>query len=368
MRKFPLIMISLSLLCLLTACKSKAATNADELITAIGEVTIESGNAIANAEAAVVALSDKDAEQLEFRQTLLDARTQYDELVIFVGEVSEVEEAINALPEANLENIELVEEVRELYDSKPDAIRNAVSNYAVLVDAESAIDQLQIDGVNKLISAIGTVSLESGNAIAAAEQAYQELPEHLKSGVNEKQLKSARTDFKVMAEAALEQALAKLDAEIDKVTESTNYQSNYAVTTSGFRPSILDDSVRGTGAHLMLLWNHSGQDFLMLNSITIKTDTEIYRSSFSADEIHYLPYGWTYYEVGINTPKNDDELKFTLDMMTDMVTSEETVIRFNGTLGNDDITLTSKDKSDIKEVLDAAVLMFDLGILKCFDH
>ena len=71
-----------SLLFIVTACgKSKEATTADEMIAAIGEITLESGPAITEAEKAVSALQGKDKDALNNLELLKSSRVKYDQLV-----------------------------------------------------------------------------------------------------------------------------------------------------------------------------------------------------------------------------------------------------------------------------------------------
>ena len=81
MKKYSILLLALMMCFVLTACKSEAAKNADNLISEIGEVTLDSESKIVEAEKAVAALEEKDKEQIEYEQVLLDARFQYDELV-----------------------------------------------------------------------------------------------------------------------------------------------------------------------------------------------------------------------------------------------------------------------------------------------
>ena len=75
------ILIALILCVVLCSCKSKDATAADDMILAIGEVTLDSEQDIIQAENAVNALEDKDYKQLEYLEELEKARTTYDDLV-----------------------------------------------------------------------------------------------------------------------------------------------------------------------------------------------------------------------------------------------------------------------------------------------
>jgi len=65
MKKYIALMLVLVLCLQLVGCQSKEAAAADDLIEAIGTVTLESGAAIETAEAAYAALEAEDREQVE---------------------------------------------------------------------------------------------------------------------------------------------------------------------------------------------------------------------------------------------------------------------------------------------------------------
>ena len=64
-RLLPLLLAVLLALSLTACGQSEAAKAADDLIAAIGEVTLDSEGALTDAEAAVAALSDEDRQQLK---------------------------------------------------------------------------------------------------------------------------------------------------------------------------------------------------------------------------------------------------------------------------------------------------------------
>ncbi len=96
MRKTISIVLIILLMLSLAACgKSKAAQAADELIAAIGEVTLDSGDAITEAEKAVDSLESKDREALENEALLIAAREEYNQLVAEEEQRKEEERIFN---------------------------------------------------------------------------------------------------------------------------------------------------------------------------------------------------------------------------------------------------------------------------------
>ena len=128
MKKILLLGLSLALMFSLAACgKSEAATAVDEQIAAIGEVTLESEAAITEAEEAVDALAAEDREQLENVGQLEQARADYEALVL-AAEAAEVEEAIAAIGTVTLDSAEAIDAARALYDGSDADVQGAVGN------------------------------------------------------------------------------------------------------------------------------------------------------------------------------------------------------------------------------------------------
>ncbi len=82
MRKIVSLLLIVVMICtVLTGCgKSKAVKAAEEAITAIGEITIDSGDAIASAEKLYNILTDSEKAQVDNRLALVDARESFEKL------------------------------------------------------------------------------------------------------------------------------------------------------------------------------------------------------------------------------------------------------------------------------------------------
>lgn len=79
-RILSLLLIAAMCICLCACGQSKAAKAADEAIAAIGEVTIDSGEAIANAEKLYSILTDDEKSTVKNRLVLVEAQEAYSEL------------------------------------------------------------------------------------------------------------------------------------------------------------------------------------------------------------------------------------------------------------------------------------------------
>ena len=219
---------------------SLGQTYVEGLITAIGTVTKDSGNAIISARTAYDALIAKSSTAtVSNYQVLVDAETAFEQY-----EVSNTIDAINAIGTVTLESKTLIETAEAFYNALTTAQKAEVTNYNTLTTARSTYNSLvEIDNVIKLIDAcditapstietaysaynaltaaqkaevtnysslnalmpeyveylinqIGTVTASSGDAITKAETLYATLTSEQKSSVdNYDTLTAARTAY-----------------------------------------------------------------------------------------------------------------------------------------------------------------------------
>lgn len=159
----------------LCACgKSEAATNVDNMILEIGEVTLDSGDKITAAEKAADELEESDYKQLEQISSLEEARTIYNQLVKD-DSIAEIEAAINSIGTVKLESETAIFDVRIKYDRASKEVREEIKNYEVLEQAEKELSNLKVQNVINLIDQIGQVTLDSRETIQAASGSYNKL-------------------------------------------------------------------------------------------------------------------------------------------------------------------------------------------------
>ena len=93
--------------------------------------------------------------------------------------VAAVKELIDAIGEVTLESGDAIDAARTAYDKLPEAKKVLVDNYEKLTAAEEAytalVDAAAAKAVDDLIDAIGEVTADSGDAIKAARAAYDAL-------------------------------------------------------------------------------------------------------------------------------------------------------------------------------------------------
>ena len=109
-----------------------------EQIDAIGTVTADSGPTIKQVEIAYRSLDDNQKNKVDNYDKLTAARDDYDVLC-----AKTVEEAIDGIGEASLDNAALIDEVGEKYSGLTAAQKKKVSNAEALTAAQSQIDNLR---------------------------------------------------------------------------------------------------------------------------------------------------------------------------------------------------------------------------------
>lgn len=293
MKKTIAAILALVMILSLTACgKSEAAKAADAKIDAIGEVTLDSGTAIANAENAVKALSEEDLNALSGRSKLEKARDTYDALVLM--------DMIDNMGEITEDSGKVIEDIRSKYSSASENARSAVTNYSIFEAAEATYTEL---------------------ADAAAE--------------------------KLRAEG--EAALATMRVEEDKVQKMSFY---YPV---GF-PEYIDTctyalcyvGTSSTNTWVRIRYDYVGDDWVFWDHLTFLIDGQTYYRVYRHFDVERdNDHGdvWEY----IDFTADDDDL----ELFAAIAASDETIIRFEGDAKRYDLTVSQQDKDAIRDALAA---------------
>ena len=189
----------------------KAAKPVDDMIDAIGEVTLESEDAIAAARAAYEALTE--AQQAEVKS--YDKLTAAEARLADLKAAKAVDDMIDAIGEVTLESEEAIAAARAAYEALTEAQQAEVKSYDKLIAAEARLAVLKpAKPVEKLIDAIGEVTLGSESAIAAARTAYDNLTEAQQAEVK-------NYDKLTAAEAAYARLLAEQSERLEKIYKTT---------------------------------------------------------------------------------------------------------------------------------------------------
>ena len=164
MKKVIALLLAMLMTLSLAGCGQSAESKAaDALISAIGDVSLDSKTAIEAAEEAVAELTDEDRKTLKNCQLLTDAREKLEGLIA-EDEAESIMSAIDDIRDVTLDSGERLDAVRRLYESAAANVKKLVTNSDKLMEAEEKLVELRAGVVEKLISAIGEVSPESGSA------------------------------------------------------------------------------------------------------------------------------------------------------------------------------------------------------------
>lgn len=356
MKKITLFLLVLCVCIGLCACgKSEAARAVDELIANIGTVTLENEQVILEAEEAVSVLSKKERGQLENIGLLEAARNTYNDLV--AEQAAQIDDAILAIGEISLDSGIAISTARNAYDRCSENVQDAVHNYSILTDAEEAFFMLRVATAEELIDAIGTVSLESEESIDKAQTFYSELSFKEKEQVsNSAELYDAKNAYYKLEQAekekAIEAALAKLNSSYDKVQGITWYEASAQPTYADTRSYVLPYIGKNSGnTWLRLHFHYSGKSWIFFEHVTIVVDGATYYKDFNYYDIT-RDNDTEVWEIADIEPDSKD-----IEMLWAIANSTETIVRFEGDSRYYDLTVNSKDKTAIKEVLTAYELM-----------
>ena len=183
-----LLLAAVMLLSLLSACSSKTEAPAEE--------PAETEQPAADTTNEETPAEDAEPETAEPTQEELD-QAAADEAAALIDAIYVQERTDDTDAQC--------EAAKAAWDALTDAQKELVGNYQTLLDAEAKLADLQAaDAVEKLIDAIGTVTLDSEEAIKAARGAYDALTEEQKAQVG---------NYQTLLDAEAKLAQLKKDAE-----------------------------------------------------------------------------------------------------------------------------------------------------------
>ena len=210
----------------------------DQVINAIGKVTLTSKMSITNARVAYNALSSTEKEKVTKLSILIAAEDVYKKLE--TDAVSYVEGLISKIGTVTHESLKDVQAAREAYDALSDALKSQVKNLSDLVKAEEAFDDDDVYDVEELIDEIGKVTVNSATRIKKARKAYDELSSAQKKMVsNYEKLVDSEEDLE---EEQIEYVEDLIDS-IGTVTLNSSAKINRARTVYNNLDDDLQDEV-----------------------------------------------------------------------------------------------------------------------------
>ena len=147
------LLLALVLVFSLAGCKSEEAKNVDSLIDAIGEVTLDSNDAITAAEKALDALEEKDAKQVDGTEKLAEARSTYKNLVLD-DKANAIVTLINAIGTVTLDSYDAIQQAWDAYAQADKEVQERVTATGALELLQQACDSDDDDRVRDVLKQV----------------------------------------------------------------------------------------------------------------------------------------------------------------------------------------------------------------------
>lgn len=296
MKRVLLFLLVLSLTMSVCGCKkSEGLIAAEEAVKAIGVVSIESGDKIKNAEAAVAKLNEEEKKKFKMSEVLDAAKNEY-ERIVTEEEVSAVEDAISKMGEISIDNLESVNSVQEKYDKLSSEAKAMVENYEVL---SSAQEKLSADKRAKADELLSTMKLE------------------------EDRVRNNKFYYP---------------------TGWKHYSDGWAADIKSFVLPYI--GINDNDIWLRMVCNYTADDWVFFENIIFSVDGKNYYKSFNYNDVVRDNEGgdvWEYVDIEVGESE--------IDILKAIANSEETIVRFEGDNYYRDITISNGDKKGILDAL-----------------
>lgn len=227
--------------------------------------------------------------------------------------------------------------------SCPVALAVSPAGYTSFAEVEECNDAATPEQVVGLIGQIGTVTTASRPAIVAALTAYNQLDDAGKAAV---------TNYAVLAEAqqvlGIKDALAKCSVDFDKVERSWDINAPYAYTCDA------------NGTCYLLPWFqiheekgqytlYPGIEFLYQGTKNVAMDKVVVRAGDSLESFEGRgPFTDVEpcYELTVHSLSEEG-----VQWLHTILAQPEIIVRFNGSIGSADYTVTPENRQAITDVL-----------------
>lgn len=337
-----------------SGCKSEEVKRTESLIDGIKASTVYKHETLDQALDAYNALDEPDKAKVENVEKLNSAVEYYQKIVS--DEASEIIECINDIPsplDPEDDSAEYrVSIARQKVNRSTDDVAAKVTNIQILEDAEKILSDDKVKKALEAIDAIGTVSLKKSDLIKAANTAYKNVPDNRTDDVTNKDLLTAanaelsrleKEEKDRVGKAAFETLRAKKD-EVEGITwyyPSTYPQ--YTNTRSFVLPYIGDNS---GNSWMRLKFNYFGNSWVFYDRAIVWIDGSKYKTI----EFDYFDI---IHDAVHNGVVEAADIEADAAVLEAIANSEKAIIRFQGDDYYYDITVSSKDKKAIQNVIDA---------------
>lgn len=221
MKRFIAVLLAIAVMLCIAGCASKEEKEAAKAVIAriesLADVTLEDSAAVQEAQESYEALTEIAQKHVRNNRVLETAHADLAEIV--TGMISEI-------GTVSLENESAVTAAQTAYDNLPDKSRMLVTNSALL---ESAVIELadlkQVELVTAMIDSIGTVTLDSEEAINIALAAYNKMSDEGKALVKN------HATLEAAVETHREIFFAELNSQTDVVLEINDALNDRDVAT-----------------------------------------------------------------------------------------------------------------------------------------
>ena len=188
--------------------------HAEKLIEEIGEVTIDSGPQIEAAEQAIAELNTDQKEKVSNLNLLETAKLQYADALELKKEndkkIKQVEKKIQDIKTVTIDSGNAINMAREAFERLAPELQSDVSNKDALFSAEETFEQMAIQTVTDTINQIGTVTLENEEAVTLAVETYNKFDESIQQKIENRDI--LFTAEETLTQLKIEKAQSAIEA------------------------------------------------------------------------------------------------------------------------------------------------------------
>ena len=266
----------------------------------------------------------------------------------------DVDNSISAIGNVTVDSKEAIVDARKKYNTLSEEAKTYVGKLHDLEEAEHSLELLHAEEAEKAIASIGEVTLDSEQAIDDARDVLSTLTYSERKLVkNLSDLENAKDTYKQLKIDEANKLLASFKKEEDKVENRTFYYPSawswYDSDTwaADKRSFILPYLVkRGDEMYLYYTVNYTGKDWVFFDEITVAVGDERFKKNYGYGDVT-RNVGWgRVWEYATNNGKND------MEMLRAIADSSEAIIRFEGKDYYDDLTVTDTDKKALRQAIE----------------
>lgn len=179
------LLLTMLVLSIFLLCGCGAGTQVQEvekMIDSLGEITLDSADALEQIEAKLDALEKDELDKLKNYGEFKRARHSYEKLaeeenkrLELEEKIESVSELISAIGQVTHESDNEIRKARSAYDDLDDESKKKILNYDVLLSAEQTLPAKNAEYVMDLLNNMGEISLDSEKSIIDIEKAYKGL-------------------------------------------------------------------------------------------------------------------------------------------------------------------------------------------------